>query len=808
MYKSPLFRRFFYLILTSVLGLALAFYFLSVPYLKEKVYGMEELAARTFIDNLQELVEADHLSIEAYKESVENGHRQQLKNIVLFQENYLDNKLKQVRDGLLTEQEARLTALEELREFRYGNNDYVWVADYTGRYLSHPDPQLHLTDFSEYRDEFGTYILMPLVESARQNGEGFHRFWWHRLGEDFPFEKLAYAKLYPQWDWVIGTGVYLDDLKTEVILRREKMVDELRETVKRISSTNLGQIFIFDSYNNVIIHPDPALENNPLPDLKNILTGNTVAKDLIAAAGRPDNKVSYLWPPSPTETTKKIKGADSTQTAWVRYVKGFDWFIVFTISDRELNHTSIQLRNRILIVSAITVFFSILVITFLISRMLRPIRDLTTTASRVEHGDLSARCTVDSPDEIGFLAGAFNSMVSQLKDHIEQLDEKVLERTRELDEKNNRLVVEIAERKKMQEEVTTTNLKLQDWIERLEQRNREISILNKMGESLQACQTQEEAFAVISETMRSLFPQAAGALCTCKDGQEVGRVDSWNNYPAEEPATFQHGECQALRKGRRTVCMPEMRDGQPCSHLKKRDLALSMCLPLQGRQGSLGLIHLAWKFLAVYDGEDRKRSLDNIKRLATAATDHITLAIDNLRLREKLHRQSVRDGLTNLFNRRYMEESLGREFLKSERNQTPTGVIMLDVDFFKKFNDTYGHEAGDMVLIGLARLLTDSVRGEDIVCRYGGEEFIIVMPDSPLENIAARAEMIRTRVEKELHVDFHGKALHVTISLGVAAFPDHGRSQEAVLKAADMALYRAKESGRNRSVVWQAPDPA
>ena len=172
-----------------------------------------------------------------------------------------------------------------------------------------------------------------------------------------------------------------------------------------------------------------------------------------------------------------------------------------------------------------------------------------------------------------------------------------------------------------------------------------------------------------------------------------------------------------------------------------------------------------------------------------------------LRNQALLREQSVRDHLTSLFNRRYMEETLERELLRAARKQLSLGVIMLDVDDLKRFNDTWGHAAGDKVLREMGSLLLRQVRGEDIACRYGGDEFIIVLPDASLEVTRERAEMI-WKYSEQFHLQFEGQSLAVvTLSLGVAVYPEHGATSTAILRAVDAALYRAKREGRSRVVV-------
>jgi diguanylate cyclase (GGDEF)-like protein/PAS domain S-box-containing protein len=172
-----------------------------------------------------------------------------------------------------------------------------------------------------------------------------------------------------------------------------------------------------------------------------------------------------------------------------------------------------------------------------------------------------------------------------------------------------------------------------------------------------------------------------------------------------------------------------------------------------------------------------------------------------LKSQELLREQSVRDHLTGLFNRRYMEETLERELLRTARKNLSLGIIMLDVDEFKHFNDTYGHAAGDVILRELGSLLLRQVRGEDIPCRYGGDEFILILPDATREVTRERAERI-CELAKQFHLRFEGQSLAgVTLSLGVAVFPEHGTTSMGILKAVDAALYRAKYNGRGRVVV-------
>jgi diguanylate cyclase (GGDEF)-like protein len=191
------------------------------------------------------------------------------------------------------------------------------------------------------------------------------------------------------------------------------------------------------------------------------------------------------------------------------------------------------------------------------------------------------------------------------------------------------------------------------------------------------------------------------------------------------------------------------------------------------------------------------------RRFARAVAEQLSLSLGNLRLRETLHNQSIRDSLTELFNYRYLKEALDREIRLAIRKGHPIGILMLDVDHFREFNNAFGHEAGNLVLKEVGSLLRSRVRGADIACRYGGEEFLLILPEIVLDRLLERAEQIRLGI-KELQLTFKGLPLPaVTISIGAATFPEHGRTGEVLIRAADLALFQAKAGGRDRVIEYQ-----
>lgn len=360
---------------------------------------------------------------------------------------------------------------------------------------------------------------------------------------------------------------------------------------------------------------------------------------------------------------------------------------------------------------------------------------------------------------------------------------------------------DITARREAEDALRQANETLQVWVGDLERRSNEIAVLGKMGELLQACSDMAEAHSVIARSAQKLFPGEPGALCMQSASRNfVEVVASWGEEPSTQ-RVFSPDDCWALRRGR-AHAVEDTAEGPNCKHLSSPLPRSYLCLPLVAHGEAMGLLCLT--------GPDTAKGalpplLETRKMLASTLGEQSALALANLRMRETLRSQSVRDPLTGLFNRRYLEETLEREIRRAERSRQPLSMIMLDLDHFKQFNDTFGHSAGDALLREMGTLVRGGLRAGDIACRFGGEEFVLILPEAALDCARGRAEQFR-EATRHLHVSHLGESLGtVTVSLGVAAFPEHGTGGEALLEAADAALYRAKSEGRDRVVVASIP---
>lgn len=353
-------------------------------------------------------------------------------------------------------------------------------------------------------------------------------------------------------------------------------------------------------------------------------------------------------------------------------------------------------------------------------------------------------------------------------------------------------------------EMQETNQALERTIVRLSSRQREMAVLGEMGNLFQACRTVEEACDVARDQLRRLFPKLSGALYLmspcCK---ELDRVAQWGEADGL-PHDFRPDDCWALRRGK-----PHEVGGEQlavaCHHVEAAKAPWHLCLPMTAQGEALGLLYLqsAQRPAEAAAGEDRDE--DDRAGFYAAVADSVALAFANLRLRETLQHQALRDPLTGLFNRRYLIETLERELHRAERSEQPLSMVMLDIDHFKAFNDTYGHGAGDAMLEAVGSLLRARTRVGDIACRYGGEEFAIVLPGAPADITLRRVDALRKEIQS-LTVQYRGNPLsQITVSAGVSVYPIHGPDQESLIHAADQALYAAKQKGRNRSIL--APEP-
>lgn len=420
------------------------------------------------------------------------------------------------------------------------------------------------------------------------------------------------------------------------------------------------------------------------------------------------------------------------------------------VAEQEQDHAQLASASRqrlslvrilTMTLPAVSVGVGLTILLLMQLDVIRSIERIRLGARKIEGGDLQARIEEERTDEIGLLGRGFNRMA-----------------------------------------------------ERLQQADRQATLFDGYQSMLVSSTSEEEAYHAARRAFTKIIPRVNGALYILAPSRDFAeRALSWG---AAETLVerFHPEECRALRMGRNYRASKNSTE-LFCPHTAGISADCSVCIPLVTRDEMLGVVFL-WAG-PEHSAEFAAQEL----MVANAISERLALTLNNLRLTEKLRRESVRDPLTGLFNRRYFEETFGRELSRVKRDSKPMAIIALDVDHFKRFNDSFGHDAGDLVLKELAAKMVSVVRPSDIACRFGGEEFIIVLPEAGRNTALQRAEELRIEVEK-LRLSYDGKSLGTfTISLGVAVYPEHSLEKNELVRLADTALYAAKRQGRNRVVM-------
>jgi diguanylate cyclase (GGDEF)-like protein len=264
------------------------------------------------------------------------------------------------------------------------------------------------------------------------------------------------------------------------------------------------------------------------------------------------------------------------------------------------------------------------------------------------------------------------------------------------------------------------------------------------------------------------------------------------------PEFFTPDECWGLRQGKAYFSAPDS-TFPICSHADSREVKKHICVPLTAFGEIQGLL-----YLNCLDNSSRNPNLPEctldefpIENMAEAFSEQVSLSLSNITLHDKLQNQAVHDQLTGLYNRTYLQETLEREMSRAQRRKSRVSLVMMDLDHFKKLNDTYGHAAGDLVLQTVAQVMKSFFRPEDFCCRYGGEEFLVLLPDASAQDSANRLDKLRQEISS-LALRYRDQSIgKVTISIGIAVFPDHGKDATLAVRASDEAVYRANSSFMN-----------
>ncbi|MFW1676946.1 cache domain-containing protein [Pontibacter sp. JAM-7] len=444
---SPITLRLFLMLLILVGSIFGSIYMFSVPLIKNNVFGLELHANRQVLNIVYDLANRIYFNTETYIERTLGYHEQRLRSIVELSENHIRASLREERAEGKTDQQIWPEVFSHLREFKFGHDDYVWVVDYNNRILAHPSSRFHDRDMRNKADPSVSQFTEKLVQLALDEGEGFYKYQWYRLEDTEVIDKYSYVKNFPQWGFVVGAGVYIDDVEREIRQQKQKAVAAISNALKNIKIANNGYLYIFDSQGNMLFHPNPNIHGKNFINQLNPVTGHPIYQDLMAVADtgeelfykwdRPDDQGNYVY----------------EKLSLVRHLSGFDWYISSSVYLDDLKASSVQLSQRIMAIGFFGLLAGVLAAFFFAEWITAPLRKLSLTAYRISRGNLTAKTGIRRNDELGTLAESFDYMVDRLRDNITSLNSRVKERTSELSESNAQLLRAVRSLQKTQSEL-------------------------------------------------------------------------------------------------------------------------------------------------------------------------------------------------------------------------------------------------------------------------------------------------------------------------------------------------------------------
>jgi signal transduction histidine kinase len=401
-----------------------------IPKIDKSFETIEQKHGKDVLNKVVIITKNVYRDLEIFKKDSLERHKRRLEDIIEISWGVVNYYYQQATPE--TSEQLKEEALKALQKLRYGNNDYIFVSDYKSVLISHP--YLTNKDFSQVRDKKGELIVPPMVEIARKNGEGFHSYWWKKNSDDDRlYEKLSFSKDFPNWNLVIGTGVYIDDIEREVEKRKKDLIEQLQEIIETTKIGKTGYLYIMRGDGYFIIHPNSNLHNKVLQDSPNDFAVS-LYENMLKAAKTEEKEILYKWD-RPDDQYNFIYD----KITWIEHIPEFDWYIGSSAYVEEFQESAKQMKDFTIILALLILIIASLYSFIFFRHLLKPITILSKLALQVKRGNYDVRADVKSNDEIGVLSDEFNHMVITIEDQIENLDRKIEEKTEALQKSNQNI---------------------------------------------------------------------------------------------------------------------------------------------------------------------------------------------------------------------------------------------------------------------------------------------------------------------------------------------------------------------------------
>ena len=438
MFKLSLFSKVMLILIGVVITYSLIIVSFVIPKVNNNIQMLQEKNAKEVLDKISTITKNVHLDLKNYKEDSLEKHKKRLVSVMDTLSSTLDSLSKSEQ---YDQKKFGLKATEIIKKTRYDTDGYFWINDFEPKMIMHPfTPSLDGKSLKDFKDPNGVYLFNEMVSTVQKNQNGFVYYSWPKPDEVKPQPKISYVKLFKKFNWIIGTGVYIDDIQKEINLRKDKLKIQLNKIVAKTQIGKTGYSFIFNHDGDIVAHPNDNMKGVNLKKVPFPNSNKTFFEKLIQASNNKNVYLSYNWD-KPNDKGNYIY----KKIAWVEYVPELDWYIGSTIYLDDFEELSKETISFIIMISFATLILAILGSFFFFRHLLKPIKDLSTFSSQVTKGDYSIRSIIKRDDEIGKLSSDFNTMVDTIEHHIDNLKQNV---QTEVD-KNRKNELQLLEQSKM-----------------------------------------------------------------------------------------------------------------------------------------------------------------------------------------------------------------------------------------------------------------------------------------------------------------------------------------------------------------------
>jgi signal transduction histidine kinase len=411
--SSILLKKTIVTLLVLILAEIVIFYFYILPFNQNYNFSLVEKQGKEALAKIYQIVDIYHSELESFKKDSLEHLKEDAEQIVDFSANTIREYINISKSGILSEAEAKSRAFQYFQDFRYEKENYIWIID--GDYVAkvHPDKD-SLKDGKEVKDIKGNSVVANMVDIAKRDGEGYYQYYWKNFNSSQIERKISYFKYIPEWDLVIGTGVYLDDRNSQIVEREKELTEKIQTVLEKTKIGDTGYIYIFNREHEMLFHPNRYLIGKDFKNYPNPNTPYTMAESLQKAGESASKTLYYLWD-RPDDTGNFIY----QKVSWVEHYKPLHWYIGSSAYLSELQKGGNTLKEILIWNSIIILFLILFFVVYISKTVIFPINYLATLSDEVKRGNYNIRSNISSKDEIGMLSSSFNAMVISIGENIE-----------------------------------------------------------------------------------------------------------------------------------------------------------------------------------------------------------------------------------------------------------------------------------------------------------------------------------------------------------------------------------------------------